>query len=139
MKFIITGRLLVLFYVINSFSLCADLSKKVETARPVQPATLPKDDTTLHRIRRFIYHYAEKLSKKSDLKNKRMISGQLPDSYPKIMVKNAQKSRLNRKFWDKYLSLPTKVWRMCIYPEYIFKLNIMKWCNDKYGSKLAQK
>jgi hypothetical protein len=139
MKFIISESLLILFYIINSFSNCSDLSKKLVTEKPVQGAAIPKDDATLLNIRRFIYHYAEKLSKKSDLKNKRMISGQLPDSYPKIMVKNAQKSRLNRKFWDKYLSLPTKIWRMCIYPEYIFKLNIMKWCEDKYGSKKKRK
>lgn len=139
MKFIFRERLLILFFIINSLSLCSELSKKVVTNKPVASLVVPKDDAILGRIRKFIYHYAEKLSKKSDLKIKRKISGQLPDSYPKIMVKNAQKSRLDRNFWNKYLAYPTKIWRMCVYPEYIFKLNIMKWCEEKFSSKKAKK
>lgn len=92
-----------------------------------------KDDMVLLRIRNYVYDFADKLSKKSDLKLKKQINGQLPDSYPKIMRENAKKKRLDKKIWGKLLYYPTEIYRLCVWPEYMFQLNIMKWCETKYG------
>jgi len=57
----------------------------------------------------------------------------------KVMVKNAKKDRLNKKKWKRILNYPTDIWRSCVYPEYMFKLNYVKWCSDKYASKNKKK
>jgi len=37
------------------------------------------------------------------------------------------------------MDMPTEIYRMCVYPEYMFKLNIMKWCDQKYGTQGKKK
>jgi hypothetical protein len=98
-----------------------------------------KDDMVLDRIRKYIYEYADKIAKKSDIKQKRKANGQLPDSFPRVMVENAKKVRQNHAYWMKILAMPTEIYRICVYPEYMFKLNIMKWCEQKYGTQTKKK
>jgi hypothetical protein len=122
----------ILFFILSiSFSNATDTKDKNTVTRG-KSAT--KDDMVIFRIRNYLYDFADKLSKKSDLKLEKQINGQLPDSYPKIMRENAKKKRLDKKLWGKLLYYPTEIYRLCIWPEYMFQLNIMKWCETKYGN-----
>ena len=130
--------IIILFAVVYSSEFTKSSIKNI-ASKPVAESDLSKDDKVLNRIQEYIFKYADRISKGSDLKLKRKINGQLTDKYPKIMVKNAQKNRLNRDYWSKLLSYPTEVWRICVYPEYMFKLNVMNWCDQKYGNKHPKK
>jgi hypothetical protein len=107
--------------------------EKLRFKKPVKSKGVAKDDMVLARIRNYIWQFADKISKKSDLKLKRKISGQLPDSFPKVMIENAKKARLNKSLWGTIMNYPVEIYRICVHPEYMFKLNIMKWCETKYG------
>lgn len=130
---LLEATLLLFLYSISFISASTSLTK-LRFTKPVKAKAVEKDDMVLSRIRDYIYQFADKLSKKSDLKLKRQISGQLPDSFPKVMVENAKKMRLNKDLWGKLLYLPTEIYRLCVWPEYMFKLNIMKWCETNYGN-----
>lgn len=123
-----------IFIISITFSNATDTKDKNTVTKPIKAKGATKDDMVLFRIRNYLYDFADKLSKKSDLKLKKQINGQLPDSYPKIMRENAKKKRLNKNLWGKLLYYPTEIYRLCVWPEYMFKLNIMKWCETKYSS-----
>ena len=131
--------ILFVFMISISFSYSASTLEKLRFAKPVKSSKVEKDDMVLTRIQKYIYELADKVSKKSDIKLKRKINGQLPDSFPKIMIENAKKKRLNKDLWAKIMSYPTDIYRICVYPEYMFKLNIMDWCQKKYSSEKKKK
>ena len=85
--------ILFVFMISISFSYSASTLEKLRFAKPVKSSKVEKDDMVLTRIQKYIYELADKVSKKSDIKLKRKINGQLPDSFPKIMIENAKKKR----------------------------------------------
>jgi hypothetical protein len=90
-------------------------------------------DKIMERIRDNIYQYATMLYKtdKKSLANKRIYAGDLPDSFPQEMKKNAEIYRQNKQAWDPVMLYPTSVWRVCIFPS--FRINYVSYCKDKLG------
>ncbi len=90
-------------------------------------------DKTMERIRDNIIEYATRLYKtdRKSINNKRIYAGDLPDSFPEEMKKNAELFRQNRLAWDPVMLYPTSVWRVCIFPS--FKINYVSYCKDKLG------
>ena len=138
---ILYEAILIIFIIsISTATVTSSLSKEnTRFSKPVKSKGEAKDDMVLARIQKYVFEFADKVSKQSDIKLKRKINGQLPDSFPKIMIENAKKSRLDKELWGKIMNYPTEIYRVCIYPEYMFKLNIMKWCEQKYGSSSKKK
>jgi hypothetical protein len=86
-------------------------------------------DKVLNEIRDNIYDYAEKLYTHVDLEKKKILVGQLPDSYPKEMRKNALLARQNHITSDPIMLYPTAIWRSCIFPN--FKVSYVSLCHDR--------
>jgi hypothetical protein len=99
---------------------------------PLEP-DLYEPDKTLERIRNNIYDYAVMLYKtdRPSIAKKRIYVGDLPDSFPEDMKKNAELFRQDRNAWDPVMLYPTSVWRVCVFPS--FRINYVSYCKDKLG------
>ena len=96
-----------------------------------EPNTYPKSDKLLEEIRSSIYKRAQEMSKNSSIYKKSIKIGELPDSFPDVMVKKAKQMRLDKNNWKKIMLYPTAVWRMCLFPN--FKINYLQWCDQKFA------
>lgn len=90
-------------------------------------------------IQSYVISFAEDISKMSNLKLKRKISGDLPDSYPKRMKIRARKLRENKDNFKYLMDIPIEPWRFCIYPQTYFKLNINTYCDQKFSKSNLKK
>ena len=97
------------------------------------------DDMIVQRVHNYMWEYAERVSRRSNISIKRKLNGQLPDSYPKVMVNNARKLHQNKDLWMHIMGYPTEIWRMCLYPQAKFKLNVMNYCEQIYATKDVKK
>jgi hypothetical protein len=98
-----------------------------------------KSENSLKYIQSIIFSLAKKISKKSNLKVKKKIQGDLPDSFPQRMRTRARKLRRNKSSFMELMDIPLEPWRFCIYPQSNFKLNINKFCEQKFfKSKLKR-
>ena len=97
------------------------------------------NENSIKYIQGYIFSYAKKISKNSNLKLKRKISGDLPDTYPKRLKKKAQRQRENKGNFMYLMDVPIEPWRFCIYPQAYFKLNINKYCDQKFSSSKIKK
>ena len=95
-----------------------------------QEAPTSPSDGIYKRIIANIYTMAEKKMKSSDLLQKKKISGSLPDGFSSRTKILALKSRDDLKKWKRVLSLPTELYRVCIYSR--SNLNYFKWCNNNF-------
>jgi hypothetical protein len=94
----------------------------------------PIDDKEAENIQQNIFQYAKKImSSSSNLFQKRVENGVLPDSYSKEMILRARKIHYEKSHWESIMSLPTEVWGFCIHPKY--KANSMNWCEQAYAIK----
>jgi|LauGreDrversion4_2_1035121.scaffolds.fasta_scaffold179486_1 hypothetical protein len=110
-------------------------------ARRLEPDDdrIATDDMIVQRVHKYMWEYAERVSHRSNLSLKRKLNGQLPDSYPKAMVNNARKLHQNKSLWRHIMGFPTEVWRMCLYPQSKFKLNVMNYCEQSFATKDVKK
>jgi hypothetical protein len=92
---------------------------------------LKEPDKELERIRNKMYEIADEMSGKTNLMNKRIMVGDLPDSFPKEMREKARKLRQDKSQWEQFMLYPTATWRMCIFPN--FKINYVSYCNQKFS------
>lgn len=89
---------------------------------------MKNSDKTLEVIRDYMLQIAENMDRKSNIKDKKIRLGILPDEYPEAMKRKALKVRNERKEWEKVMLYPTEVWRMCVFPN--FKINYVSWCKQ---------
>lgn len=97
--------------------------------------TTTKEDSDVYKeIQGLIKKYSEQKMKNSNIEVKRRLIGILPEGYPKEVVERALKIRKDRKRWNKFMMIPTELYRMCIYPS--ARVNYEKWCNNVFmGAK----
>jgi hypothetical protein len=88
-------------------------------------------DKVLNDIKENIFDLAEKLYRDVDLNKKRILAGDIPDSYPKEMKRNALLDRQNHNLSDPIMLYPTAIWRSCIFPN--FKISYVSLCRDRLG------
>ena len=94
---------------------------------------LLEPDKTMERIRNNIYEFANLLYKtdKDSINKKRILVGDLPDSFPDEMKKKAQLFRQDKSNWEQTMLYPTSIWRVCIFPS--SKINYVSYCKSKLG------
>jgi hypothetical protein len=100
----------------------------------VNYSTNKEESDVFKEIQGLIKKYSEQKMKNSNIDMKRRLIGILPEGYPKETVERALRIRKDRKRWNKFMMIPTELYRMCLYPS--AKVNYEKWCNNVFlGSK----
>ena len=77
----------------NKKKICKKPAKRIKIVDDERIAT---DDMIVQRVHKYMWEYAERVSQRSNISLKRKLNGQLPDSYPKVMVNNARKLHQNK-------------------------------------------
>jgi hypothetical protein len=117
-----------IFIVINFINL--------SLGNEMQNNSFQSDDKTdvYKEVRGLISKLADQKMKDSNIEVKRRLIGILPEGYPQETVERALKIRKDRKRWNKYMMVPTELYRFCPYP--FARVNYEKWCNNVYlGAK----
>ena len=104
-----------------------------------QPKSDVKSDMYLE-VQGLVKKLADRKMKNSNIEVKRRLIGILPEGYPQETVERALMIRKDRKRWNKYMMVPTELYRFCPYPS--ARVNYEKWCNNVYlgaKTKIASK
>lgn len=88
-------------------------------------------DKSLERIKSYIVEFALIKDNQVDLFQKQIITGNLPNSFPKEMIQIAKQKRHDTEITNKIMKYPTVVWRGCLYPNYT--LSFVSYCRQKYS------
>ena len=129
-----------IFIYICSFSLLITkiteknsvLNEKISNKKEKQKI-VTENDAFMIRFISYIKEFSTKRIRSENLYRKRLQSGNLQEGYPENMVKEAKKFRDNKENWKNLMSLPTAIWRSCIFP--LNKMNYLNWCQNLYASK----
>lgn len=108
-----------------------DPSTEIKFENNIQQKPPTPSDGAFNRMQDLIKSIAEGMMKSSDILTKRKNSGILPVGYSDRMKKLAQETRDNKNVWNPVMSIPTELYRMCIYPS--SKVNYTKWCNNIFA------
>jgi len=130
----------IYFLMVNCIFISFSLSKKTNFFKDVKVSRkIKKDDIVLTKIRKLVFKLAHSVSKKSNLKLKKKLHYTFPKKYAKKQRKLARLKRLKKYEFNHLLEVPTEPWRFCVYPQAKFKINIIKFCEEKFSKKNPKK
>ena len=127
---ILFAFLFILPLLHRSIQLNAD--KDGPKTTPDAPAN--PSDAVYNRVKDYINELAEDKMKTADLMSKKKLAGALPDGFSQDTIDRALETRADLKRWRPILSIPTEMYRICVFPN--TKVNYSKWCsNNFFGMK----
>ena len=133
---IINGAIFIIIFFASACT-CYKFATYTEEEMPDDAEVEVKEpDKELERIRTKIFELAEEMASKTNIMNKRIMVGDLPDYFPKEMGDKAKKLRQDKSNWEQDMLYPTATWRMCIFP--VFKVNYVSYCHQKFSFSKSQ-
>jgi hypothetical protein len=93
-------------------------------------------DAVHKRISNYINELSQQYMKTTDMNAKRKLTGQLPETYPESIIKEAKRMREDKHIWNFILDKPTEIYRTCLYPT--AKVNYNKWCKNSFPGDIKK-